>query len=510
MTEQMKKVWAELEEKIGSCCLHKKAALNELSGVKYSQLTLVTTAPNERIEAFLGNTKFEHNQERYSFTYNGVYVDLTTYVGITDVDELYRLSFCHTLTIDSVGIRFDGKKTNLYGGVEDIKHKILRMAPNNGGISEGVAKRIFSLMLTGYTVDDSVFKEFEKNKLLEKATFRKNFFEVLTSAVLSSPCPWDKVAYLLSIVGNGIEHKKAVTGYTAKLQIGTGDKRFRQAFLFLIFAMMKASSKEIAPVLRDGNNLGFYDSVCANLQKRISSYQDFSELKTKYGEEFMELLFDVQSIWMNMEGIPYHRPSEKDFDTMKILVSDERFWGDEKKITAPPQKPKGPETKPIPEKTEEDEDEPDPAPATESEEKLELEGSFDFEKAMSADKYNGEEYEESAEDEPMEGKVDDEYEIEPNDSEVITIEGKPVPSVDLPTRENRERQKNSVCIDDEVQEKPDDSGGINMDGLAEYENDMEARKQRVTSPPPPPRRSDGDVLSHSRGHTSKVLADGGN
>lgn len=509
MTEQMKKVWAELEEKIGSCCLHKKAALNELSGVELKQLTLVTTASNEKIEAFLGETKFEHNQERYSFTYNGVYVDLSTYVGVTDIEELYQKSFCHTLTIDSVGIRFDGGITNRYGGVEDIRKKVLRLTPNFGGISEGVAKRIFSLMLAGYTVDDSVRREFEENKLFEKATFRKNFFDVITSAVYSSPRPWEKVSYLISIVGNGIEHKKAVIGYTAKLKRPPQDKRFRNAFLFLIFALMKASSKEIAPVLRGENKLEFYDSVCANLLKKVSSYQEYSDLKTNYGQEFLDILFDVQEIWMSMENIPYDRPSEKKFDMMTQLISDDRFWGGEGKVNAPHQKPKEPEKQPVSEKPDEDEEEPEPASASEAEEDLVLHGSIEFDKIMSIDKYNREEYEKSAEDEPIEGTMDDTYEIEKDDSEVITIEEKTSQPPEQPARVPKEVKKKAVCIDDDVPEEAFSGGGINEDALAEYEAQLPGNNRSTSPPPPPPKRSDGDVLNHSRGHTSKVLTDGG-
>ncbi len=478
MTEQMKNAWAELEEKIGSCCLHKKAALNELSKAPLSQLTLVTSASSKTIEAFLGKTTFEHSNNRYVFTYNGVNVELTTLADITDIEELYRKSFCHTLTIDSVGIRLDGAVTDCYGGVADIQNRVLRMTPNADYISESLAKRIFSLILSGYSIDDSVRKQFEARKTFEKPAYRKCFFEALTSAVYTSPASWGRVASLISVLGSGIEHKKAVIGYTVKLNKKREDKRFRLAFLFLIFAMMKAPSKEIVPIMKGEKSVDYYDSVCTNFMTKVSSFEEYAAMKRKYGRDFSELLYDVQEIWMNMENIPYTRPTEKDFNMMSRLISDEKLWSSGNKGENPTSANSG-------EKTAEPE----------------LEGTIDFNKMMSGDKYKKEDY-----DEPMEGIIDDPYEICKNDSEVIVVGEQFSPEERMPT-EAKEIRKKAVCIDDEIKEEVF-TGGLDTDGLAEYEAELNGGKQGLDSPVPV-KRSNGDVMRHSREHTSKVLTDGG-
>ena len=59
MKEKLKQVWGEIEEAIGGCCLHKKAAYYEVSGGEVQQLTLVTTASKDMIEAFIGDREVE-------------------------------------------------------------------------------------------------------------------------------------------------------------------------------------------------------------------------------------------------------------------------------------------------------------------------------------------------------------------------------------------------------------------------------------------------------------------
>ena len=142
MHEKFLKVWEEIEEAIGICCLHKKAAYMEVSGKPVQQLTLVTSAPTGVILNFLGERKVDDKQKnRFLFAHNGIQVDLTTFCDIEDVDELYRKSFRHTLTVDSIGVRRDGMVSSSYNGIEDIRDKILRLTDENSTISEGVVSQ---------------------------------------------------------------------------------------------------------------------------------------------------------------------------------------------------------------------------------------------------------------------------------------------------------------------------------------------------------------------------------
>ena len=105
MTEKFRKAWHEIEDAIGSCCLHKKAAFREISGKGVQQLSLVTTASPDVIRAFIGERNVDESQpNRFAFAHDGIQVDLTTFCDEEDVGKLFVKSFRHTLTIDSVGI----------------------------------------------------------------------------------------------------------------------------------------------------------------------------------------------------------------------------------------------------------------------------------------------------------------------------------------------------------------------------------------------------------------------
>ena len=67
MTEKFKIAWESIEGEIGSCCLHKKAAFNEISGRQVLNLSLVTSASPEIIEKMIGTRKCEKSNNKYQF-----------------------------------------------------------------------------------------------------------------------------------------------------------------------------------------------------------------------------------------------------------------------------------------------------------------------------------------------------------------------------------------------------------------------------------------------------------
>ena len=170
MQEKFLKVWEEIEEAIGICCLHKKAAFMEVAGKSVQQLTLVTSAPTSVILNFIGERKVDDKQKnRFLFAHNGIQVDLTTCCDVEDVDELYRKSFRHSLTIDSIGVRRDGMVSSSYNGIEDIHNKILRLTDENSAISEGLYRRILLMhAYEGYSLDDALSGRLEREKFFQK------------------------------------------------------------------------------------------------------------------------------------------------------------------------------------------------------------------------------------------------------------------------------------------------------------------------------------------------------
>ncbi len=470
MTENFKKAWEKIESNIGTCCLHKKAAFREASGQELKQLSLVTCAPPEVIESYLTSLGEKKSANPYRFKVDGVFVELTNITGAKNTDELNERSFKHTLTIDCIGFRRKGGVNDNYGGMADVKEKTVRFTDETATINENLFKRILTLVADdGFRLHPAVKERIKNDKFFEKLGYRKKFFEYFFETVTDTHAGWQKAATLLGIAEEYIKPGIRIIEYTEKISERKSNTNFIRAYLFLIFALMKATSKEISVLFKDDSLFDYYDSVCVKLSTRISNYTQYMELKNNYGQEFLDLLFDVQEIWLTAEGMAYKRPSECDFDLMSALVNDEKYWG-EKKQSKPP--------------AVEDSVGDDLIP-----EDFELEGVLDIGKAVS-DVYDGDLY-----DEPTEGVIEDLYDpaVQKDDS---------LPAV----------QKKDVCIDDDYGESGEVSG-FEVAGLASYEDELlgGGDAEYVEEPVSPVNAADisSGVINHTRGHSSKILTNGG-
>ena len=453
MTENFKQVWKQIEEEIGGCCLHKKAAYSEVIGGQVQQLTLVTSASKELIERFIGDRKTENPQDnRYVFAYEGVQIDLTTYEDIEDLDLLYEKSFRQALTIDSLGVRRDGMVSDGYGGLEDIKTKTLRLTEPKVIISEILFRRMLGLVLTeGYRMDQGLSSRIETDKLLEKESYRRRFCETLIGATKGKARSWNNVADLLDTLVGTYVHQPSIIEYTRGINKPFSDERFTRTFLYLIFALAKVTARELEDLMPGEATLQYFDSLAANLYKNIGSAAAFRSMKEKYGSEFLELLFDLQELWSAMENIPYKRPTERDFDRMNLIQSDDSRWVDpHAKSGKKPQQVVHP-------------------PIEEQPEKYQLEGTMDFARTMNPN-YNEEEY-----DEPMEGTVVDDY---TDDSLAETEPSAPV-----------------------MVEKTAHSG-FDTSGLDVMESELQ--RTAPTSTVAEKTKKDG-IINHFKGHTGKML-----
>ncbi len=458
MTDKFRQAWAEIEEAIGGCALHKKAAANEIMGEPLQQLTLVTTAPMSVIDAFIGKRKVEKSQaNRYQFSHNGVRIDLTTFCDIEDLDELHAKSFRHTLSIESIGISRDGRISDTYGGVSDLHNRVVRVTNEKAVVSETTFRRILQLVLQGYTLDASVHKRFESGGYFGKESYRKKYCEELLSALNSESVDWKNIAALLDALGSVLDNRKTIVKYTENIKNNTPE--FKRTFAFLIFAFIKVTGKELLAVMKNDKQANMFDSLCVNLSNPIESHADYRQRKEKYGEEFLEVLFDMQELWMTIEGIPYKRPSERDFDRMALLMADDRFWS----TTAGK----------VHEEVVDEAGDSD-------EEEYALHGSLDFNHATGD--YHSEDYEDETE-----GIVVDDYE----------------PAEEREIRESQNSDTSLLDILDEEDESSSVKSGLNCDAL----DDMEAQIRGASSPPAPTQRTPkGEgFFSRPREHRSKVL-----
>lgn len=480
MQEKFLKVWEEIENAIGICCLHKKAAFMEVSGKPVQQLTLVTSAPPGVIRSFLGERNVDDKQKnRFLFAHNGIQVDLTTYSDIEDVDELYRKAFRHTLTIDSIGVRRDGLVSSSYNGIEDIQNKVLRLTDETGSISEGLYRRILLMHATeGYSLDSVLSARLEQEKFFQKEGFRKKFCELFVSSVRTPNTNWKQVARLLSMPGCALSHKTAFVSYTEA--IAEANEKFKQTYIFLIMALLKVTSRELHSLMAGVPEMDYYDSLCANLTTKVDNQETLRRLKEKYGEDFVDLLYDLQELWMkDVEGRNFRRYSERDFDKMGLVVSDGNLWFDRNnpvRITRATM-----DEKPVAKEKIED-----VLAVNEEEDPLEMVGSPEYSKIMQSG-YAEEDY---ADDEPTEGIVEDNYEM-PAPDPVVTPPTYSATDLDMPP--STADGKTSL--------------GFDVSGLDQYENGKTG-----TQVPPiirkEPTRKGGGAFLQSREHKSRMINGG--
>lgn len=473
MTDKFRKAWQDIEEAIGSCCLHKKAAFREISGKGVQQLSLVTTASPDVIRAFIGERNVDESQpNRFAFAHDGIQVDLTTFCDEEDVDKLFVKSFRHTLTIDSVGITRDGQISNMYHGVEDIQNKILRLTDEKSVISEILFRRILQMIYNeGFRLDESIKRKIEAEKFFEKESYRRKFCEVLSASLKAPNTNWERIAELVDVLGGYIGHRKPIVNYTREISEGKNDA-YKRTYAFLIFALIKVTSKEIQPLYSGDPAVGYLDSLCNRLGVIVETYSQYKELKEKYGAEFMEILFDMQELWMAMENVPYKRPTERDFDRMALLIADKRFWGSGSQTKAPEQvKPKMKEKPPVIEA------EKGPEMGT----KLSLEGSFDFNRVMNGG-YNEADYEG-----PTEGPVKDDYVHEEEREEQNADNVSSSDGLDI---------FDSAIADENSFDETKD--GFDESGLEEYES-MGRKKVEPQAPVLKHKQSDS-ILGRNKGH----------
>ena len=478
MQEKFLKVWEEVEEAIGICCLHKRAAFMEVAGRPVQQLTLATSAPVSVIRSFLGERKVDDKQKnRFLFAHNGIQVDLTTYCDIEDVDELYQKSFRHTLTIDSIGVRRDGMVSSSYNGIEDIRDKILRLTDGTSSISENLYRRILLMhVCEGYSLDSVLSMRLENEKFFQKESYRKKFCELFVSSVRAERTDWKQVAKLLNMPGCMLSHKSAFVSYTEK--ISEVDTEFKRTFIFLILALLKVSSRELQPMMVGVPEMDYYDSLCANLTTKVDSQESLRKLKDKYGENFVDLLYDLQELWMkDIEGKPFRRYTERDFDKMGLVISDVNLWFDRNKPVKV--------MKPVADEKAAAKHEVEDILSEEEEDSIEMVGSPEYAKIMQSG-YTDEDY---ADDEPTEGIVEDNFEMPAADPDV-PVGTYSTDDLDVPPTPVGEKS----------------SLGFDVSGLDQYENGNTGTHIPPIIRKEPTRK--GGAFLQSREHKSRMINGG--
>ena len=190
------------------------------------------------------------------------------------------------------------------------------------------------------------------------------------------------------------------------------------------------------------------------------------------------LLYDLQELWMkDIEGVPFRRYTERDFDKMGLVVSDGNLWFDRNnpvKIqkTVEAELPSEPE-------------EVDDILSEEDDDTIEMVGSPEYAKLMQSG-YVDESY---SDDEPTEGIVVDNYEMPAGEESAPSTFSAEDLGLDTPAPE----EKSSL--------------GFDASGLDQYENgNTESRVPPMIRKEPT--RKGGGAFLHSREHKSRMINGG--
>jgi hypothetical protein len=473
VNQKVKDAWLKIEESLGRCCLYKKAAHNELSGLEIKQLTLASMAAPEEIKEFLKERKYEENGTRFSFVQDGIRVDLTTFYGINDNDELCNAMFRRTLTVDSIGLSSDGKICDRFNGFKSISTKIVSLTTASAAISEMLFGRILRLVWEqGYSLDNELKKRIADDKLFGRIGYRKKYCEMLTLAMAAEKISWENIAGLVAVAEPVLPPKTKIVTSTKAISDAFPDANTRRNYMWVIFSLIGATGKELSGIMTKEPMMKYYDSLCTNLQAKLSDFEVYRHLKNSYGAEFLELLMDVKEKWMTLEGLQYKRVSESDFDFMFSFISDARYWsaiGKEKM---------------------------EPAPEKKEKPKLDIDISKVDAGNWLNSQYNSENYDE----EEAEGSIEDTY-VPEEDIEAAIAQNPFAGTEDDLDAEEEPVRKKDICIDDDIPDEGE-SSGIDLAKIATYEKELSVNTEAVFLP------SANEVMNHSRGHKSALLGGG--
>lgn len=452
MIETSKRIWEMLEENIGRCILFRDAAIKEVLGNDSFTLQFSTLSVPERVETFLDNTEgvsiIRKETGNYIFSWEGARIEVHCFDAEPGFESSYEKMFNRSLRCENLGINIMGQFNKNIEAYNDIVAKELHLASSEAKITEFLVSKIVRYVLnSGFAIGEDILEYAAQNKIFENKVMRTRYLSALADNIKKPTCTWQRVGEALKFIEMILPSPDFIQ-YTNNLSEENKEERFVRNYLYNLFIFLDMTGQELHRVIPKEPTLEFFDSLAINFDACLGEYKTYSEIKNKYGEEFLELLMDVQeSVAMSL-GLEYKRVSDETFDMGELFFKDERFWCSIEDLKKP-------------NITEETVTEP-----PEQEETMDVsKGNF---AGWTNDKFNKEMYAEEGE--PSEDKV---------------------------------------YIDDEVEGEKVDTG-IDMSALDAYESDsndeerVDAPKEKIEPP-----KQNNEIMNSQRGHESTVLNSGG-
>lgn len=455
MTETSKKIWTKLEENIGRCILFRDAALKEVLGNDTFMLQFATLSVPEKVEAFLDNAEevsiIRKEKNYYVFSWEGARVEIYCFDAESGFESSYEKMFSRPLRCENLGINIMGQYNRNVDAYNDIVAKELHFASGEAKITEFLVSKIVRYVLNfGFTIGEDILENASQNKIFDSKAMRVRFLSALSDNIKKTTCTWDRVAEVLKFIADLLPSPDFIQYTTALGDMGKDDK-FVRNYLYNLFIILDMTGQELHKIIPKESTLEYFDSLAINIGACLGEYKTYIEIKNKYGDEFLELLMDVQESVAKSLHLDYQRVSDETFDMGEIFFKDVRFWCSLEELNAPKEETAIASVPQVQEET------------------------------MDVSKGN------------FLGWTKDEF-----DNEMYSEEG-----------EAETVSADKVYLDDEVETESVDTG-IDMSALDSYEVDV---KEEEGDEPPrqknePPKQNDS-IMNSQRGHESTVLNSGG-
>lgn len=456
MTENSRKIWTKLEENIGRCILFRDAALKEVLGNETFTLQFATLSVPEKVETFLDNAEgisiIRRERGYYVFSWEGARVEVHCFDAEQGFESSYEKMFSRPLRCENLGINIMGQFNKNIDAYNDIEARELHLASGESKITEFLVPKIVRYVLNfGFVIGEDILEYASQNKIFESKDMRVRFLSALSDNIKKTNCTWGRVAEALKFIAE-ILPSPDFTQYTASLDDIEKDDKFVRNYLYNLFIILDMTGQELHKVIPKESTLEYFDSLAINIGACLGEYKTYIEIKNNYGDEFLELLMDVQESVAKSLHLDYQRVSDDTFDMGEMFFKDDRFWCSLEEMSAPKK----------------EEVTVAPAPQVQEETMDVSKGNF---AGWTKDEFDKEMYSEEG------------------DTEAVSTD--------------------KVYLDDEVETESVDTG-IDMSALDSYETDAE--KEEGVEPPrqknEPPKQNDS-IMNSQRGHESKVLNSGG-
>ena len=234
--------------------------------------------------------------------------------------------FDRAFRCENLGINLVGQYNKNIDAYKDIMAKELHLASADTKLTEFmIGKLVRYVLISNFSVGDDILEHIKSNNVFESKSMRNRFLGAFADCVRKNKCTWERTVEALKLI-EGILPSADFIQYTASLNEEVKNDKFIRNYLYNLFISLDMNAQELQKIMPNEPTLEYFDSLAINASACLGRYDIYLEIKDKYGDEFLELLMDVQECIAISLGMEYTRVTEETFDMGAMFFKDERFW----------------------------------------------------------------------------------------------------------------------------------------------------------------------------------------